>query len=141
MTKSDLIRRWYTQVWEQGDLDAIDRMFRADSRANGIVPGMSMNPEDFRDLVTAVLNLIDPPRIDVKLTLEQDDWVAAIVTIHAQAQKDGAKINVPGFVCARVEGDQMVETYNCFDFISFFGQMGLLPANTVELCLTGTAVG
>ncbi len=41
----------------------------------------------------------------------------------------------------RFSENKMVETYNSFDFMSFFEQIGLLPEHSLALCLTGQRIG
>lgn len=139
--KSEILARWHRQVWEQGDVEAIDTMFRADTRANGILPGLQMGPEEFKALVTMVLELIEPPKVTFRKTMEQDDWLAAFLSIKARAVAKARPIHVTGMIFARFEGDYMVETYNNFDFIGFFEQLGLLPENTIALGLSGQRIG
>jgi hypothetical protein len=139
--KSDILARWYRQVWSQGDLAAIDTMFRPDTRASGILPGMEMGPDEFKTLVAAVLELIEPPQVTFLKTMEQDDWLAALLSIRARAVAQARPIHVTGTVFARFDGEFMVETYNNFDFIGFFEQLGLLPENSIALGLSGQRIG
>ncbi|WP_146343937.1 ester cyclase [Phaeobacter marinintestinus] len=136
-TKTDLLQRWYDEVWVHGNLDAIDKFFVPDLVATGIVPEMQMGRDDFQDLVVAFRAHVG--EIDVRLpkTVEHDDWLAAFLHVHTTRADNGAPIEVTGQVMARFEGDQIVEAYNQFDFVSLFEQLGQLPEDTIPICMTG----
>lgn len=137
MTKSELLKEWYDQVWVHGDLEAIDQFFDPDTMAEGIIPEMQVGVDDFRDLVTAFRYHVG--KIDVKLpkTIENGDWVAAMLHVHTSRADNGAPIEVTGQVMARFKDDKVVEAYNQFDFISLFEQLGQLPEDTLPICMTG----
>ena len=137
MTKSELLKEWYDRVWVHGDLEAIDQFFDPDTMAEGIIPEMQVGVDDFRDLVTAFRYHVGD--IDVKLpkTVENGDWVAAMLHVHTSRADNGAPIEVTGQVMARFKNDKVVEAYNQFDFISLFEQLGQLPEDTLPICMTG----
>ena len=137
MTKSELLKEWYDRVWVHGDLEAIDQFFDPDTMAEGIIPEMQVGVDDFRDLVTAFRYHVGD--IDVKLpkTVENGDWVAAMLHVHTSRADNGAPIEVTGQVMARFKDDKVVEAYNQFDFISLFEQLGQLPEDTLPICMTG----
>ncbi|SLN39362.1 SnoaL-like polyketide cyclase [Falsiruegeria litorea R37] len=137
MTKSELLKEWYDRVWVHGDLEAIDQFFDPDTMAEGIIPEMQVGVDDFRDLVTAFRFHVGD--IDVKLpkTVENGDWVAAMLHVHTSRADNGAPIEVTGQVMARFKDDKVVEAYNQFDFISLFEQLGQLPEDTLPICMTG----
>ncbi|GAB5438523.1 ester cyclase [Falsiruegeria mediterranea] len=137
MTKSELLKEWYDQVWVHGDVDAIEKFFDPETMAEGIIPEMQVGVDDFRDLVTAFRYHVG--EIDVKLpkTIENGDWVAAMLHVHTSRADNGAPIEVTGQVMARIKDDKVVEAYNQFDFISLFEQLGQLPEDTLPVCMTG----
>lgn len=140
MTKHDILQSWYKRVWIDVDLDAIDEIFRPDSLAEGVIPGMQMGPEDFRELVPMALSLINSPSFSLNKTLEDGDWASSVYTLSAFGSDNGRPIHCMGQVCARFEGDKIVEAYNSFDFMGLFEQVGLLPENSTVLCLTGQSL-
>ena len=140
LSKSALLGKWYQDVWEYGDLDAIDKYFSPETAAQGLVPGMSMGPEDFRDLVTVVRRLVGPIRVSVVHTVEQGDWLSALIEVITRAADSHAPVHVHGQVMVRFNGDKMVETYNAFDFLTFFEQLRQLPPNSMPLLLGGTVL-
>ncbi|WP_372574480.1 ester cyclase [Ruegeria jejuensis] len=137
MTKSDILKQWYDRVWVQGDLDAIDQFFAPETAAEGIIPEMQVGADDFRDLVTAFRFHVGDIRVDMPKTIENGDWVAAILHVNTSRADNGAPIEVTGQVMARFKDDKVVEAYNQFDFVSLFEQLGQFPADTLPVCMTG----
>lgn len=137
MTKSELLREWYDQVWVQGNLDAIDQFFDPGAMAEGIIPEMQVGPEDFREMVIAFRHHVGEIKIDIPNMIENDEWVASILHVHTSRADNGAPIEVTGQVMVRFKDNKLVEAYNQFDFISLFEQLGQLPEDTLPICMTG----
>lgn len=141
MQKADIMRSWYARIWNQGDLDAVDEMFCPDTKAAGLLPDMRLGPDEFKELVTMIMELVEEIDARVIKTVEQDDWMSALVHVDARCSATGKPITVSGQVIVRFDGDVMVETYNAFDFLGFFEQMGLLPDQVLPICLSGQRIG
>ncbi|MEX0365716.1 MAG: ester cyclase [Ruegeria sp.] len=137
MTKSEVLKEWYAQVWEQGNTDVIGQYFDPDTMAEGLIPEMQVGPDDFRDLVTAFRYILGDIRVELPKIIEDGDWLSAILHVHTSRADNGAPIEVSGQVMARFRDGKMVEAYNQFDFISFFEQLGQLPQDTLPVCMTG----
>ncbi len=137
MTKKELLQLWYDEIWGKGNLDMIDELFRPDSVATGIMPEMRLGPQDFRDLIFAVRQLVGDIRVSLPIAIEQGDWLSALIMVHTCRNDSGAPMVVTGQVIARFEGERMVETYNQFDFMSFFEQLGQFPPDTLPVCMAG----
>ncbi|TMV08773.1 ester cyclase [Ruegeria sediminis] len=137
MTKSDVLKAWYAEVWEQGNTDAISRFFTPDTTAEGLIPEMQVGPDDFRDLVTAFRHILGDIRVDLPKIIEDGNWLSAILHVHTTRADTGAPIEVTGQVMARFRDGKVVEAYNQFDFISFFEQLGQFPQDTLPVCMTG----
>ena len=137
-TKTQMLDRWYTDVWQDGNLDAIDIYFAPETDAQGIVPDLSMGPTEFRDLVTVIREMVDRIEITVIHAVEQGNWLSALVQFRAHRKSSDVLVHGFSQVMVRFDGDKMVETYNSFDFLTFFEQLGQMPPDSLPLLLTGT---
>lgn len=137
MTKTELLRRWYDEVWENGNLDVIDDFFDPETVAAGIVPEMQMGRDDFKALVMAFQSHVGTFKIDLLKVIESGDWLAAIIRVSTTRSDNGAPIEVTGQTMTRFKGDKMVEAYNQMDYITLLEQLELLPADTLPICMTG----
>ena len=141
MEKRDILQEWYQRVWIDADLDAIDQLFSPDTQAQGLLPDLKVGPDDFRELVPMFLDMVEDPKVSLDKVMEDGDWASALYSMRVTNPANGEPVIGSGQLFARFEGDKMVETYNSFDFMSFFEQMGLLPEQSMALCLTGQRIG
>ena len=137
MSHADLLREWYSEVWETGNTDAIDQYFAPDTMAEGLIPEMQVGADDFCDLVTAFRHVLGDIRVELPKIIENGDWVSAIIHVKTTRADNGAPLQAAGSVVARVKDGRMVEAYNQFDFISLFEQLGQFPQDTLPVCMTG----
>jgi len=140
MTKTELLQRWFDEVWFRGNLAAIDEMFVPSSEANGILPDMEMGPDEFRELVEVMREHVGDIKVTMHKTIESGDWLAALVRARMTRTDNGAPVEITGQVIARFAGDRMVEAYNQFDMISLFEQLGQFPPHTLPVCMTGQSL-
>ncbi|MEP2530447.1 nuclear transport factor 2 family protein [Shimia sp.] len=141
MEKREILEQWYQRVWIDADLDAIDQLFSSDTQAQGVLPDLQVGPDDFRELVPMFLELVEEPAVSLDKVMEDGDWAAALYSMRVTNPANGQPVIGSGQLFARFENDKMVETYNSFDFMSFFEQMGLLPEQSLAICLTGQRIG
>ncbi len=141
MNKRDILQEWFRRVWIEVDLDAIDEMFTPDSEAAGLLPGFQVGPDDFRELVPMFLNMVQDPQLSLDKVMEDGDWAAALYSLRVINPVNGQPVASTGQLYVRFDGNKMVEAYNSIDFMSFFEQMGLLPDQSMALCLTGQKIG
>lgn len=137
MTKTELFKNWCDEVWRKRNLDAIDEFLVPSTVTEGVVPHMEMGPKEFRELAAVVLHHVGPVEPVILHSVEQDDWLAAMFRFETSRADNGAPVEVPGNVFLRFEGDRMVEAYNLLDYLAFFEQLGLMPPDTLTICLTG----
>ncbi|MCU9846706.1 ester cyclase [Defluviimonas sp. WL0024] len=141
MTKLEFLRDWYHRVWIEADLNAIDRYFAPRAGADGILPDGQVGVEDFRALVPALLSLVRDLAIDIDRSIETGEWLWAQITVRAVTAHGMDPIRASGQVMVRIEDGHITEAYNCFDFITFFEQAGLLPKDAFLLLLSGERLG
>ena len=141
MEKRQILEEWYQRVWIDGDLDVIDEMFNPDTQAAGLLPEMQMGPDEFRELVPMFLNMVENPTVSLDKVMEDGDWAAALYSMRVTDAVSGKLVIGSGQLFARFKGDKIAETYNSFDFMSFFEQVRLLPEQAMALCLTGHKLG
>ncbi|WP_319824088.1 ester cyclase [Thalassovita sp.] len=141
MTNTDIMREWFSRVWEQGDISAIDELFVPDTLANGIVPDMELGVDEFKFLVATIQEMITPPKIHINKLIDQNDWIAGMMTMTSETLEARKPVTVSAMVFCRTSNGRIVEAYNCFDFVGFFEQLGLLPENTIAVCMSGQPIG
>ncbi len=139
MSQLELLKQWYDRVWIQQDLDAIGRFFTPDVEAQGVMD-FGVGPDDFRVLAEALLAQVEISEIRFDREVEMGDWVWATLTVRAVTLADRAPVHTTGQIMVRITNGQVVEAYNQIDFLTFFEQMGYLPADSLALCLSGEGI-
>ncbi|MDF2143126.1 nuclear transport factor 2 family protein [Paenirhodobacter sp. CAU 1674] len=137
MSKLTLLNDWFERVWVGGDLAAIPQFFTEDSRAAGVMRGLDLGPQEFAELIPALLSLIEDPSATVLRHIENRDWLWALLLVRAKSAETLEPIEFTAQVAMRYEGERIAEAYNHFDMISFFEQLGAFPPETMALCMSG----
>jgi len=133
-TPETVIRQWFKEVWEGGDERAIDRLMAPDAVVHGLsgAGGAQLRgPEDFKPYFHAMRGALSGLRVDVKRVVTEGEMCVA--HCHVRARHTGESLGGPaterpvdfwGMVMARVRDGQLVEGWNCFDFLSMYQQLG-----------------
>jgi steroid delta-isomerase-like uncharacterized protein len=132
-TPETVMRTWFDELWNQGREDAIVRLFAADGKAHGLAAGPITGPAEFLPFYRTFRQAFPDIHIDVERSVSSGDMIAVhchVTATHAGAgfgPASGQKVDFWGFCMARVKDGQLVEGWNCFDFMSCYQQIGLLP--------------
>lgn len=131
--ESTLLYRWFDQVWNQNDENAIERLMTDDADFQGIqndggTKGAPAFKLFFRDFTAQFHNI----QIDVEDVLSQDDMEAARTVIYATHTATNKDIVVPGICMIKVESGKIGQAWNSYDFLSMNQQLGqkLVPADS-----------
>ena len=130
----DVIRQWFKEVWDEGREDAIDRLLAPDALVHGLhgPDGRPIEgPLAFKPFFRMMHRALGELQIRVERTIVQGDMCAA--HCHVTARHVGPTFGAPatdkpvqfwGMCFARVHNGQIVEGWNCFDFLSMYQQLG-----------------
>lgn len=133
----EVLHSWFERVWNQGDLTAIDELFPADGIAHGLSGGEGspmQGPAQFKEFARTFRGAIPDIHIRVLRSVTQGSFCAAHCLVsgtHRGSTLGVAATDRPlsfeGVTLVRVEGGQIVEAWNFFDFLSFYQKIGALP--------------
>ncbi|MFK7744392.1 MAG: hypothetical protein AB8B47_05015 [Roseobacter sp.] len=144
-SKSEIIRDWYTTVWENGDLSAIETYFPefktpAQDADPNLLPEFCTQASELREWIGIFHSLVHDIKIDILQTIEEGDWFSAVIKINCKQHETNEPVHVLQLVSLRFDGHVIVESYRSLDWIRFFEQLGQLPAETHALLLSGTVL-
>ncbi|MFV2052942.1 ester cyclase [Aliiroseovarius sp. YM-037] len=140
MDKRQFLETWYQRVWEEEDLSAIAEMFKPDTLARGLVDDAHVGPDEFEAFAAAMLQLVGKAKVTIGRFVENGDWVAAVISVAATDRNTDKPVMFSGQTVAKIADGVLVESYNHFDSIGLFEQLGLLPESTFEICLMGEPI-
>jgi steroid delta-isomerase-like uncharacterized protein len=132
-----VVRDWFDQVWNSGSEEAIARLLAADARMHGLpTPDNQplVGPAGFTPFWRQFRSAFPDMRIEVERTVAEGEYVA--VHCHVTGKHLGHGLGIAatqrpvelwGMGIARVRNGQILEAWNCYDFMSLYQQIGLLP--------------
>lgn len=130
-TPDTVARQWFKEVWDEGREDAIDRLMHPDAVAHGLGAEAIRGPVEFKPFFRTFQDALGDLEIEVVRTVVQGDMVAAHCHVVARhigdslgARATGRPLDFWGMSILRVRDGQIVEGWNCFDFLSFYQQIG-----------------
>jgi len=136
-TPDSVIRTWFEEVWNQGKESTIDRLFARDGIGHGLpnADGLPMRgPDAFRPFYRNFHAAFPDIRIEVVRTITEGDMITAHCHVTGSHQTDalgmaatGKSVDFWGMCICRVQNGQIQESWNSFDFLNFYQQLGVLP--------------
>ncbi len=128
-----ILHEWFEQVWNQGRLDAIDRLATPDCIAHGLVGDKPAHgPDALRGFVQQFRSAFPDIRITIEHALSDGDMMAARCLVTAthtgsglELAATGKPVTVTGMCMVRVKDGRIAEGWNNFDFLSLYRQLGL----------------
>ncbi|BCM93975.1 hypothetical protein IAD21_05870 [Abditibacteriota bacterium] len=132
LDNAQIMVRWFEEVWNKGNLDAIDELFASDGIAYGLGEhGHDVRgPAVFKPFVQRLRAAFPDLHITVDDTIVQDDRVAARFSVTMTHLGDdmgfpatGRKANVKGITYGRIRDGQIVEGWNNWDIYGLMQQL------------------
>ena len=135
----DLAIDWFDRVWRQEDAKAIDELFPS-GEVRGLGAQANMTPEDFKAFHAAMCARVCNINITIDKSVQGGPWISLLCTLNANCRESDKPVTMTGNVWARIENGKILEAYNHFDFMTFWAQLGLLPADAFEQGLMGKKI-
>jgi steroid delta-isomerase-like uncharacterized protein len=132
----DLNRRFYKEVFENHDVDAVDRFIAEDVvEHEPPPPGVEMKPgrEGVKEILRSYLGAFDPMTVEMHHQYQDGDTVIAHATFHgthsgpfAGMPATGRQIDVEVIDIIRFKDDRMVEHWGQIDVVGMMTQLGAM---------------
>lgn len=131
-----LVRRWFEEVWNKGREEAIEEMFGAEGLAHGLSDDSGRplrGSAGFKPFFRKFREAFPEVEVVVEDTVSEGDMVAARCVVRGLHRGDslGFKaterpVEFTGITIARIADGKIVESWNNFDFMAMFQQLGAL---------------
>ena len=129
-----IARRWNEEIWDKGNLAAIDELLAPDFVFNYAPPGAAPDREGYKQTVT---NLC-APFADIHSTIEdmvaEGDKVAVRWTWRGTHKGEfmgiaptGKQVTITGISILRIVGGKIVEEWGEMDNLGMMQQLGAFP--------------
>jgi hypothetical protein len=137
----ETLEAFFRRVWIEGDATAIPAFMMPDGRYLGLAGEAPMTTEGFTAFQAMIRTLVSDIDFEIEQRIESDGWIAVLCSFTGTAVSSGKRVTTTGSIHARISDGKIHEAYNHFDFIRLFAELDLLPADTLERCLSGQRVG
>jgi len=133
------MHRWFEEVWNQGREEAIDEMFAEDGIGHGLPTESGepiRGPKDFKPFFRKFREAFPNIKVTVGETLCDGDRIASVCHVSALHEGEGIglsptnnSVEFSGIVIVRLKDGKIVESWNSFDFMTMYSQLGALSLN------------
>jgi len=119
-----VIQRWFDEVWNNAQENAIDEMFHPEGKAHGLAAEAIIGSDGFKPFYRSFMDTFADIHIKVDRLFADGDYVTTLCTVNAIYRKENKPVNFSGATITRIENGQIVEGWNHFDFLAMYMQMG-----------------
>jgi steroid delta-isomerase-like uncharacterized protein len=132
------VRRWFEQVWNQKNADAIDELFAEGGLGYGInTDGSPVHgPAEFRQVQAVFVHMFPDMHFVVEEVLQDGDMTAARFTVTGTHQGEafgvpatGKQVRFSGMAMVRWQDGKIVEGWNNFDQFQLFKEIGAVQTH------------
>jgi predicted ester cyclase len=123
--QSTLIYRWFEEVWNKDNKNAIDSLMTNNSMTKGILSeNQPDGAEGFKIFFDDFRSQFHDVKVNVEDVLSEDDMESARTTVSAIHTKSGKPVTFTGMCMVKVDDGKIAESWNNWDFLNMFQQLG-----------------
>ena len=133
---TQLMRRWFHEVWNEGKIQTVHELFAADGVARGQAgpEAVIRGPAEFVPFVEQIRSAF--PDIDIKVEdafgtgdMVAVRWSAAMTHQgdHLGIAASGKRVQITGITIVRIVNGKIVEGWDNWDQLGMWQQVGALP--------------
>ena len=132
-----LVRRYFEEIWDKGNLDLIDELFTTNFVRHGPIgtEGEVRGLEGFEGLVSSYRSGLPDLRIPIEDQIAEGDKVVTRWTAYGTHQGEllgnaptGNQATLTGILVDRVSGGKIEEEWVDYDTLHLMQQIGAVPA-------------
>ena len=135
MKSSEVMRKWFEEVWCNGRGDLIGEMFADDGVAHGLGPEPVKGPPAFRAFWKRFNEVFKNIRIEVKGAVDEGEQ--CYVRCAGRMKFRDKEVVLDGGCLATVRGGKIRECWNLWDFTGLLVSMEALPPDAIERAFRG----
>ena|SRR5215204_1532787 len=134
-----LMHRWFEEVWNKGREDAIDEMFAEDGIGHGLPTddGEPIHgPKEFKPFFKKFRDAFPNIKVTIGETVCEGDKIASVCYVSGLHEGEGIglsptnqPVDFAGIVMVKLKDGKIVESWNSFDFMKMYTQLGALTLN------------
>lgn len=130
-----LVRQHITQIWQEGNLDAIDEFYAPNTVDHSLPPGLPPGIEGVKAYVGMMTSALTNSEIVVEDQIAEGDLVVTRWSSQTTHSGDlmgipatGKRVSVTGIGINRIVDGKIVESWSEADMMGLMQQLGVVPA-------------
>lgn len=124
MTETKLLQRWYDEVWNQANENAIDELMEENATIHGLETDKAKKgPSAFKPFYKTMREALPSVSVTLDPIVKTDDIEAAHCFVTAK-NAEGKDVTFSGITIAKFKDGKLIEGWNGFDFITMYQQLG-----------------
>ncbi len=135
---SDVMKRWFQEVWCEGKRATIHELFAADGLAHGIGPEPVVGPAGFEPVFDMLHARFDDVHIEVVESIDCGDQT--YVRCEGTLKAGDETLQLEGGSLCRIADGKIQEAKNQWDWLGLLAQLGVVPADALVQGLTHGAL-
>ena len=139
---AELIRKWFDEVWNQGQAESIDKLFPEHAVMWGVgrPEGRSQGAGEFKQFYQALRTACPDIHIELEQVVQEGDtafarWTATMTHTGEGLgmAPTGRAMKLCGMSALRARDGEIVEGWNNWDQVGLARQLGVLDGKAAEL--------
>ena len=129
-----LARRSFEELWNQGNLAAAPELYDANHISHGLGVDVPPGIEGLTQFITLYRTAYPDTHFTIEDQIAEGDKVVTRWTAIGTHQGElmgipptGKRVTVTGMAISRIGGGKLIETWNNFDALGQFQQLGVVP--------------
>jgi predicted ester cyclase len=132
MSTSELLKKWYDEVWNKANDGFIEEMMDKDVIVHGLDPaGVSKGIENFKTFYKNFRESFPSVFVVVKHLVSDDEFAAVHCSVTAKTAT-GKEVSFAGLCVGRFNAGKLIEGWNNFDFLKMYQQLGHILVAEIE---------
>jgi predicted ester cyclase len=120
----DFIHRWYAEVWNNKNEDAIDELLHPEVKVYGLGAEALVGPGAFKPFYRNFLQEFGDVRVDILKTIAEGNYITALCNVTATHIKTGKPVAFTGTSIGEIIDGKLLTGWNHFDFLTMYIQIG-----------------
>jgi predicted ester cyclase len=129
---STLTYRWFNEVWNNANRDAIDELMDARGVIHGLDEVKTPGPDGFKAFYDNFRQQFPKVHVEVEDTVSEGGYETSRCTVRATNANDQT-VEFTGMTFIQVKNNKIAEAWNNFDFLSMYQQLGFKMSSAVEI--------
>ncbi|MEP1198301.1 ester cyclase [Tateyamaria sp.] len=137
---SVILRRFYTEIWENLRYNSIAEYFQPDLTGNILIRERAVDPKEVREWMQILDALVRDKKVTFLHSIDDGMWCSAFLRISCVSRATDKPVTAHQQILCRQKDGFISESYPQFDLLRFFEQLDQLPEDIDALLMSGTVL-